>query len=136
MTFMDVKVYKKEEVKQPSGTEYVYKPDIIDIVPSFTTNSEGIEYLSGAEILEDNTKELLEQQSALATIWQRGLDPVEPEDGIRWTQALLEEINTLQLMEDIIEAVSSVSNSVSVGFDSIKSTDDVSYLTYKLSINA
>ena len=31
---MDVKVYKKEEVLQPSGTEEVYVPDVIDIIPT------------------------------------------------------------------------------------------------------
>ena len=35
---MDVKVYKKEEVRQPSGTEYVYVPDVIDIIPIIVTS--------------------------------------------------------------------------------------------------
>ena len=33
---MDVKVYKKEEVLQPSGQENVYVPDIIDLIPVTT----------------------------------------------------------------------------------------------------
>ncbi len=33
---MDVKVYKKEEVLQPSGRENVYVPDIIDLIPVTT----------------------------------------------------------------------------------------------------
>ena len=60
---MDVKVYKKEEVLQPSGTEYVYVPDVIDIIPNIVTNPDtGEEIITGAVELEDSSKDLLEQE--------------------------------------------------------------------------
>lgn len=175
---MDVKVYKKEEVKQPSGTEYVYVPDVIDIIPELvetesTTdirnntwsleklkrvadvsikdsklviNSDNVSYENGklliriteeqlynAEVLDDNSSELLEQECALATIWQRGLDPLDLTDGIRWSEVLLEEINGVQLMQDIIDAVSQVSTSVHVTFSTLEDDNGNEYLTYKLS---
>lgn len=128
---MDIKVYRKEEVSQPSGTEYVYVPDVIDLVPEITTDDDGNEYLSGATELTAE-EEIIEQACALATIWQQGLDPLDLDVGIRWSQALLEEINVVQLMEDITNAISDVTPTVTVVFDTV--TDDYgnSYLKYTL----
>lgn len=88
--------------------------------------------LSNASILEDDSEELLLQECALATIWQRGLDPVEPEDGIRWTQALLGEVNPLQLIEDVNNAVENVTNSVAVEVGTVTSINGQEYLSFKL----
>lgn len=179
--YMDLKVYRKEEVIQPDGTLNVLKPDIIDIYPEMLEivsenqvqneiwsldklqyladvkikdgkliiNSDNIIYENGiiyikitenklynAQILEDNSEELLLQECALATIWQRGLDPVEPEDGIRWSQALLGEVNPLQLIEDINNAVENVTNSVIVEVGTVTSINGQEYLSFKLRMTA
>lgn len=179
--YMDLKVYRKEEVIQPDGTLNVLKPDIIDIYPEMLEivsenqvqneiwsldklqyladvrikdgkliiNSDNIIYENGiiyikitenklynAQILEDNSEELLLQECALATIWQRGLDPVEPEDGIRWSQALLGEVNPLQLIEDINNAVENVTNSVIVEVGTVTSINGQEYLSFKLKMTA
>ena len=174
---MDVKVYQKEEVLQPQGSEYVYVPNVIDIIPNIVEqessrdvrshvwtleqlskvadveivngkliiNSDNVRYENGnlyvtlmvdtlvsCEILEDDSRELLEQQCALATIWQRGLDPLDLEDGIRWSEAILEELSCLQLIQDIIDAVASVTSSVKVVFDTIEDDNGQQYLSYRL----
>ena len=174
---MDVKVYKKEEVLQPSGTEEVYVPDVIDIIPTIIEaestgdirnnvwsleklkeiadvkvengkliiNSDKVTYENGnlyvtlteeqivtCDILDDNSKELLEQECSLATIWQRGLDPLDLEDGIRWSEAILEELSCLQLIQDIIEAVARVSTAIKVVFDTVEDENGQQYLSYKL----
>lgn len=129
---MDVKVYKKEEVRQPSGTEYVYVPDIIDIIPNIVVDTYGNEIITGAVELEDDSKELLEQECAIATIKQRGLDPLDLEDGIQWSETLLGEVNVIQLMEDIQSAVEQTTTSVVVVFDTVTDNEGRSYLTYTL----
>lgn len=174
---MDVKVYKKEEVLQPSGSEYVYVPDVIDIIPTVAErpstgdirnhvwsleqlkkiadvqvvdgkliiNSDKVRYENGnlyvtlteeqiitCDILDDG-KELIEQECALATIFQKGLDPLDLDDGIRWSEAILEEISYLQLIQDIIEAIEKVSSSVVVTFDTIEDENGRSYLSYTIS---
>lgn len=179
--YMDLKVYRREEVIQPDGTLNVLKPDIIDIYPEMfeivsenlvqneiwsldklqyladvkikdgklIINSDNIIYENGiiyikitenklynAQILDDNSEELLLQECALATIWQRGLDPVEPEDGIRWTQALLGEVNPLQLIEDVTNAVENVTNSVAVEVGTVTSINGQEYLSFKLRMTA
>ena len=174
---MDFKVYKKEEVLQPSGSEYVYVPDVIDIIPEvieapstgdirnhvwtldqlkriadvsvvdgkLIINSDKVRYENGnlyvtlteeqiitCETLDDG-RELIEQECALATIFQRGLDPLDLNDGIRWSEAILEEISCLQLIQDIIEAVEKVSSSIVVTFDTVTDSNGQTYLSYKLS---
>jgi hypothetical protein len=174
---MDVKVYQKEEVLQPHGREYVYVPDVIDIIPEkiiiedeaeindniwsleqlswvadvriedgvLIINSDSVHYRDGCiyatlaheqiltcSVLNDNSRELLEQQCALATIWQRGLDPLELDDGIRWSEAILEETSCLQLIQDITEAVAKVTTSVKVVFDTVEDENGQQYLSYRL----
>ena len=125
---MDFKVYTKEEVKQPSGTEYIVTPNIIDIYPE--TNDEDTVLLN-AEILTSES-DTLEQECALATIWQRGLDPLDLDDGIRWSQALLGEINIVQLQMDITDAVSAITDAVTVIFDVVTDDNGNQYMTYTL----
>ena len=130
---MDVKVYKKEEVRQPSGTEYVYVPDVIDIIPNIVTNTDtGEEIITGAVELEDGSKDLLEQECAIATIKQKGLDPLDKEDGIQWSETLLGEVNVIQLMEDIQASIEQTTTSVVVVFDTVTDSEGRSYLTYTL----
>ena len=172
---MDVKVYQKEEVRQPSGAEYVYVPNVIDIIPEIIEvestddihngvwtleklkriadvkiengkliiNSDKVRYENGnlyvtlteeeiltCELVDD--KDELEQQCALATIFQKGLDPLDKDDGIRWSEAILEEISSLQLIQDIIDAVARVSTSVTVTFDTVEDDNGQSYLSYTI----
>lgn len=172
---MDVKVYQKEEVLQPDGIEYVYVPDVIDIIPVTTEievtnaiqnnvwdidllksvadvkiennkliiNSDKVRYENGNLYVTLMTDELLtcelveeesevEQQCALATIFQRGLDPLDKSDGIRWSETLLGEISPVQLMNDITVAVERTSSSMTVVFDTVIDSNGMTYLTYKL----
>lgn len=128
---MDVKVYQKEEVKQPEGTIEVFKPSIIDMIPIETETGEGITIVN-FEVLEDGSKELLEQQCALATIFQRGLDPLDLEDGIQWSETLLGEVTPIQLIDQIQSAVAAVTTSVIVEFDTVKDINGNELLVYKL----
>lgn len=128
---MDVKVYQKEEVKQPEGTIEVFKPSIIDMIPIETVTKDGTTIVN-FEVLEDGDKELLEQQCALATIFQRGLDPLDLEDGIQWSETLLDEVTPIQLIDQIQSAVAAVTTSVIVEFDTVKDINGNELLVYKL----
>lgn len=176
---MDLKVYKKETVTQPGkGTEDIYVPNIIDLIPEFEMtestddiknniwslknlkriadvkvegnkliiNSDKVTYkdgnlyatiliddelLSSAETV-DEEKDVTEQECALATIWQRGLDPLDVNDGNRWSELYLGEISVLQIMDDIVQSVGNVTSSVQVEFDTVTDAEGREYLTYKL----
>ena len=126
---MDLKVYQKEEVLQPTGAEEVYVPDIIDLIPKIEV-IDGVETLTGCELIDD--RDMLEQQCALATIFQKGLDPLDLNDGIRWSEAILEEVSSLQLIQDIIDAVARVTSSIIVLFDTVEDDEGRTFLSYKL----
>lgn len=129
---MDLRVYKKEEVLQPHGAEYYYVPNVIDIYPHIEIDeNDGHEILTGADIFTEE-KDTIEQECALATIWQRGNDPVDLDVGVRWAEVLLEEVNVVQLMEDLREAVADVTFNVAVVFDTVKDKDGNSVLQYTL----
>ena len=169
---MDVKVYQKEEVLQPDGIEYVYVPDVIDIIPEIVEpkiiidniwqldsllrtdelrienhkliiNSDRITFENGKLYVRQSNEQLIscelveeeqevEQQCALATIFQKGLDPLDKADGIRWSETLLGEISPVQLMNDITVAVERTSSSMTVVFDTVIDSNGMTYLTYKL----
>ena len=171
---MDVKVYQKEEVIQPSGAEEVYVPNVIDIIPQIIEapvetvqnnvwtldqlkriadvevrdgkliiNSDKVRYengnlyvtLTGEQIVTCDIvegKEMLEQQCALATIFQKGLDPLAVNEGIRWSESILGEISALQLIQDIVNAVANVTSTILVTFDVVDDDNGNSYLSYKL----
>lgn len=173
---MDVKVYKKEEVRQKQGTDYVITPNVIDIIPTIVEaestgdiknniwsleqlktiadvdvvdgkliiNSDKVKYengnlyvtlteeqIIGCEIIEEDN-DIIEQACALTTIWQKGLDPLDREVGIRWSEALLDEINVVQLMEDITNAVAEITPTVTVVFDTVTDANGNQYLKYTL----
>lgn len=128
---MDVKVYEKEAVRQPSGTEYVITPNIIDIIPDIVLDENEQEVVTGAVELSKE-QELVEQACALATIFQKGLDPLALEDGIRWSETLLGEINVVQLMEDITSAVAQITPTVEVVFTTVTDENGNSFLKYTL----
>lgn len=142
---MDLKVYKKELVKQPSGNVFVYVPSVIDIIPVFNPEETSPEdprkedlidegALAEAETLEGNDE--LEQACALATIWQRGLDPLDEFDGNRWAQLYLGEINVINIMEDLNKSVQNVSPSVNISFDTVKDANGNSFFTYNIKVVA
>lgn len=172
---MDVKVYQKEEVLQPSGYAEVITPNIIDIIPDLIEvesdysirdntwtldylkkiadvriegnrliiNSDKVRYengnlyvtLTADQVLNCETvtgKDEREQACALATIFQRGLDPLDLNDGVQWSETLLGEVNALQLMEQITNAVSQVATNVKVEFSTVVTDSGQSVLTYSL----
>lgn len=128
---MDLRVYTKEEAPQPRGGGHYYVPNVIDIHPQIRVGDDGVEVLAGADILSDDEASV-EQECALSTIWQRGNDPVSPGVGVRWAEALIGEVNVIQLMEDLTEAVASITLNVAVLFDTVRDADGNSVLQYSL----
>ena len=135
---MDIKVYRKEDVLEPVDSTLQVVPNIIDFVVQEKDGViENCELtLAQGEGTKQDEKQSILQECSLATIWQKGLDPLAKEDGILWSQAILGEITALQLIDGIQSAVSDVSTSVTVNFDTVQSKDGNSYLAYSLNITA
>mgnify|MGYP003415170439 FL=1 len=129
---MDLQVYTKQTALQPleDGTEG-YVDNIIDLIPIFSDDQNSI---VNVHTVED--KEETKQACVLACLFQRGLDPLDADSGVRWSEALLEEISPLTLMSDLTLAVADVSQNASVTFDTAIGENGDSYLTYSIEVNA
>lgn len=88
-------------------------------------------YLDNAITL-DKDDDIIEQECALATIWQKGNDPIDTDDGISWSECLLGEINVIQIMQQLVEAVQKITLTVKVSFDAVTDKDGQTFLSYTL----
>lgn len=96
-----------------------------------TVGYDEVKYLADAVVVTDE-KELVEQECALATIWQKGNDPVDLDDGISWAECLLGEVNVIQLMQQLVEAVQKITLTVKVSFDAVTDKEGQTFLSYTL----
>ena len=124
---MDFKVSKKETRSQPDGMFDILVTDVFDLYPILEGN-----VILDAEIIEDD--EELIQNAMIATIRQRGVDPIEPYRGVRWAQVLLGELMSDALLVDIQAEAKMVSVYVSVIFDTYISPNGESFLSYSIKV--
>lgn len=124
---MDFKVSKKETRSQPDGMFDILVTDVFDLYPVLEGN-----VILDAEIIEDD--EELMQNAMIATIRQRGVDPIEPYRGVRWAQVVLGELMSDALLVDIQAEAKMVSVYVSVIFDTYISPNGESFLSYSIKV--
>ena len=124
---MDFKVSKKETRSQPDGMFDILVTDVFDLYPMLEGN-----VILDAEIIEDD--EELIQNAMIATIRQRGVDPIEPYRGVRWAQVVLGELMSDALLVDIQAEAKMVSVYVSVIFDTYISPNGESFLSYSIKV--
>jgi hypothetical protein len=115
---MDVKVSRKETRFQPSGPVEVLVSNIFDLYPIFGNDDrfiyrdqlskqdrEDVENLIvDVEILDDDRAELLDR-SMFALVKQRGLDPVEPGDGVQWAEAVIGDVIAPTIIQQVHASV-------------------------------
>lgn len=126
---MDCLVSKKERRLQKGELVDVYVNDVFDKYAVMA--EDGITILNVETI--DDVDEI--QQSALfASLKQKGRDPLSPNVGNRWEEALIEEVPPEVLMTDIQNSVALVSTAASVKFGTIIDNNNVPYLTYDIEV--
>ena len=118
---MDVKVSKKEKRVYKDGPVEVLLDNACDLFPLFGNDLQfdsqdifiGQDRITGqdreniimdVEILDDDTDELLDR-AMFAIMKQRGVDPVEPEDGLQWAEAVMGEVPPPVIMQQAQKAV-------------------------------
>jgi hypothetical protein len=128
---MDLRVYTKQTVLQPTedGQEELVD-NVIDLIPTFDT--ENPNNLLFVDTVEDRQETI--QACSLVCIYQYGLDPLDLTDGVRWSEALLEEISPVILMADLTNAVADVSQNASVTFGTATDEYGESYMTYTIEV--
>jgi hypothetical protein len=116
---MDVKVSRKETRLQPEGPVEVLVSNVFDLYPIFGNDKRFVyqDQLTGqdredlenlivdVEILDGDRVELLDR-AMFALVKQRGADPVEPQDGIQWAEAVMGEVDAPAIVQQVHAAVS------------------------------
>ena len=101
---MDVKVSRKEKRWQPDGSGIeVLVDNIFDLYPVYG-NSIDRNMITDVEVLDDPDEELLDR-AMFAIVKQKGIDPLDKEDGNRWAEAVLGEISGVTVIDDIYKSV-------------------------------
>lgn len=111
----DVKISQKETREQPEGMVEVYVPNVFDLYPVMSTEDASI--IETVELVEDAQE--LEQEALFASLCQRGQDPLSLLDGVRWAECALHELPVEIIMADIKNAVTSLSSSCTVIFNTV-----------------
>lgn len=115
---MDIKVSQKEEMMQPKGTVDVITSGITDFFLIESTDENGQMWIDDIEEISDSLEE--EQDRVIfAVIRQRGQDPIKPNEGIQWSEALINEIPIPLLMQQVVDAAAAESNYINVSFDTV-----------------
>lgn len=101
---MDFKVSRKEKRWQPDGTGVeVLVDNIFDLYPVYG-NAINKNLITDVEILDDAREELLDR-AMFAVVKQKGADPVDIDDGNRWAQAMIGEISSVSVLDDVFKSV-------------------------------
>jgi len=119
---VDFKVSRKERRWQSDGPVDVLVDNVCDLYPIFADDirytGQSIQMGQGTitcqdrkniimdvEILDDDRSELLDR-SMFALMKQRGADPVEPDDGIQWAEAVIGEVSSPVILQQAYAAIS------------------------------
>lgn len=127
---MTFKVSKKETRYQPSGVFDVLVDDVFDIYPQFSSEDEN--EIIGADMIEDDEETM--QSALIAVLRQRGVDPIEPLRGVRWSQSLIGELPGEALITDINVEAKRASVYVSVFFETYRDENGETYLSFSLKV--
>lgn len=126
---MDVAFSQKESRMQKGELVDVLVNDVFDMYPIMA--EDGLTILSVRTV---EGYEEIQQSATFAAIKQKGSDPLSPESGVRWEEAMLGEVPPEAVIADIRDAVASVSTSASVEFSTVTSSEGVPYLTFDIKV--
>jgi hypothetical protein len=127
---MDLKVSRKETRLQGQGPTEILTSDVFDIYPVFHRLDGNL--IVDAELLDDGREERLDR-AMFAAVKQRGQDPVEPEDGIPYAEALVGDIAVPAVIPYIVKAVQGEGPGARVSFETV-SQGGRSYLAIRLAL--
>lgn len=130
---MDVKTSRKEIVPQPvPGTlVMVLVPDVFDLYPIIDGTDPTL--IVDIEMLNDDREELLDR-AMFATVRQRGQDPVNPTQGIQWSEAVIGEVSVPAIMGQLNAAVSTQGPGVQVQYETVTGNEGQTYFSFGLSL--
>jgi hypothetical protein len=146
---MDVKISRKEMRMQPEGPVEVLVDNIFDLYPVYADDPryDGQDlYIGQDRVLEQDRKNIimdievidgdraeLLDRAMFALVKQRGMDPIEPEDGVQWAEAVIGEVPAPVIVQQVQLSVSEEGPGVRAHSSTIKSVGK-EYLTFKIEL--
>jgi len=117
---MDVKVSNKQTMMQPYGPVDVLVEGVFDFFPVTYVDSEGVTWIEDIEVFSE--EEWLDEELdrvSFAVIRSKGQDPIDPNEGIQWSEMMLGEIPAPLLMNQIMQAGQAESQFVQTSFQTV-----------------
>jgi hypothetical protein len=108
---MDFKTSRREKRLQPDGPAEVLLDNMCELYPVFDQDDEDL--IVDVEVLDGDREELLDR-AMFALVKQRGLDPLDLNDGVQWAEHVLGEVVAPVILQQIGSAVSKEGPGVSV----------------------
>ena len=127
---MDIKVSNKVTRYQPDGLVEELKNSIFDVYPSLLPDGLGI---ADVEVLDGEAEEALDR-AMFACVRQKGLDPVNVDEGIEWEETITGEVPFTATMSSIQEAVLTEGQGIQVSFSTATDSRGRAYLTFTLGL--
>lgn len=128
---MDLKVSRKEQRMQPSGTVEVLVSNIFDVYPTYDNVDKNM--ILDIDILDGDRVELIDR-AMFRTCRQRGSDPLDVTEGIQWAEAVIGEVHSSIVMAQIQAEVQKEGAGVTVAFSTITAADGKTYMQYALKL--
>jgi len=100
---MDFRVSRKEKMYQPRGPVMVLVDDVFDLFPVYG-NPFDPTIITDIECITNPGEEVLDR-AMFSIVKQRGLDPVDMEDGIQWSEYILGEVPAGVILMQVQDAV-------------------------------
>lgn len=120
---MDIKFTQKQTIKQK---DYLVSGKF-EVYPEF---SEDDKYIENIDLLLDDVEDL-KQGVTFATLKQKGSDPLDEEEGNRWSEVFLGELPVFSLMADIKNSVHQLSGLCEVEFYTETDEEGNEYLAFE-----
>ena len=127
---MDLRVSNKVARYQPDGLVEELKNSIFDVYPVILPDGLGI---ADVDVLDGEAEESLDR-AMFACIRQKGLNPVDWEEGIDWEGTISGEVPFTSVMSSIQEEVLNEGRGLQVTFATATDERGRAYLTFTLGL--
>jgi hypothetical protein len=125
---MDFKVSRRERRTQPGGAVEVLMDNVCELY--LICDKDDPDLIVDVETLDDDGAELLDR-AMFSFVKQRGLDPLEPQDGVQWAEYAIGEVAAPIILSQVAAAVSREGPGVRVTTDTVYN-NGAAYTTFKV----
>jgi hypothetical protein len=113
---MDFRINNREKRFSVDGAGEVMLDNSCELYPIFDEEDDNL--IVDVEVVDGETAELLDR-AAFAMVKQRGMDPIDPNDGVQWAEYSIGEVSAPVILAQIASAVGAEGPGVKVDTGSV-----------------